>query len=97
MMHPRVGNWSSGLPGGFSPFDGLKALLQTCVRLLLRVQSTPCTGANVTHHVAPGKMTANEVASMESIDTLNGHPPAISNGGGIVKVNEALVTQAGIH
>ena len=81
----------------FAPTDAAFAALPAgTVENLLKPENRKKLVAILTYHVVPGRVTAAQVAGMESATTVQGGKLAIRASGGAVTVNDAHVVSADV-
>lgn len=81
----------------FAPTDAAFARLPAgTVEMLLKPENKAKLASILTYHVVPGAVPASQVVSLDTADTVNGQPVAISSAGGKVKVGNANVTTADV-
>jgi uncharacterized surface protein with fasciclin (FAS1) repeats len=82
----------------FAPTDEAFAKLPAgTVESLLEPENRDRLVAILTYHVAPGRLTAEDVVAKDRIDTLNGQRPAIAARGGTVTIDGATILKTDIE
>jgi uncharacterized surface protein with fasciclin (FAS1) repeats len=81
----------------FAPTDAAFAALPAgTVDTLLKPENRQKLVAILTYHVVPGRVTAAQVAGMDTASTVQGSALAIRTSGGAVSVNDARVVNADV-
>ena len=78
------------------PGEAFAKLPAGTVEELLKPENKAKLTAILTYHVVPGKVTAAQVAKLNSAKTVNGQSLTINKDGGTVMVENAKVTQTDI-
>lgn len=82
----------------FAPTDEAFAKLpEGTLTDLLKPENKQKLSSILTYHVVPGKVMASDVVKLSSAKTVNGKPLTITTSDGVVKINNARVTQTDIE
>lgn len=80
----------------FAPTDAAFAALPASTRQALLANEDQLRQV-LTYHVVPGRLTATDVAQMQTLQTVEGSPLTVETRDGNVYINGAQVTQANIR